>query len=151
MLNTDDLLLHVPELKEVLSKLNITMVNASFIVVKGNEAALHSDFALDPALTERINWPIVNSNTAETRFYSMKNTGNTVVGKAKSGEPNKDFMLYNPRDCEKHLGTYVLSQPLVFNFRIPHSVHPRPGVVPERPELPRFLLTITVQKSGLLD
>lgn len=151
MLNTQDLLIHIPELKEALVKLNIEMVNISYIVVKSGEAVLHSDLAGDPELTERVNWPIANAATSETRFYSVKNTVSTTVGKANSGEPNKDYIMYNPRDTVEHLGTYVLSKPIIFNFRTPHSVHRVPGAAPERPDLPRLLLTITVRKSGLLD
>ena len=150
MLDYQDLLTHVPELKEALDKLGVTIVNMNLIMVKTGEAVLHSDLSGNPALTERINWPIVNALTSETRFYKMKPAPATKVGRAVSGEPNKGFIMYSPAEIESWLGTYTLSQPLIFNFKIPHSVHPIPGSITTHPGMPRLLLTITVHTTGFL-
>jgi hypothetical protein len=135
----------VPELSQALKNLGVTPLKMALILVTDEGTPLHSDFAPEGTI-ERINWPIVNGNTSQTWFIEVLPHTNTKIADPYSMESNKGYCVYDPKDAVKRLGSYILTQPIAFNFTVPHYVHTIDNEK-THPDLPRLLLTIDIDRS----
>lgn len=134
----------IPELKQTLEQLDVTPLSIALLVVRKGYGQLHSDRS-GHNTEMRINWPIVNCETTKTVFYKLKTTETIEKADPPSGEGNKWFFLYDPKDIEQEIGTYTLTKPIVFKFTVPHSV----TVDFEKNTIPRMLLTIDFKSNTL--
>jgi hypothetical protein len=147
-LDTNDMLEKIPEFSNIFKKLDIEVFRFNLIVITKDYGVLHTDAGgNDQAL--RINWPIYNCDTGtQTHFYKLK-TNKTIKTSyvPPKGEENIKgpvTTFYDPDDIETSLGYYVLTQPVLFSYTIPHNV-----ILSEEIKYPRVILSIDYQSDTL--
>jgi hypothetical protein len=147
-LNCQEVLTLVPELAQALKNLGVTPLKIALILVTEYGTPIHRDYATEGTV-ERINWPIVNGNTSQTWFVEVLPEADVIEANNRVHEKvdsYKGFRVYDPKDVIRTLDSYILTQPVAFNFTVPHCVH---TINNEKthPDLPRLLLTIDIDRS----
>lgn len=145
-LDIREILLMIPELKIILKDLEVTPLSMGLLIVKNLNGNLHSDPG-QPSVLSRINWPIVNGTICKTTFYQLKDNANFTIGQNLSNDHLKAHPVYNAEDIESELGSYILTQPVALNTKHPHQISPIKDAVSERPDLPRLVLSIALNKD----
>jgi len=130
----------IPELFECIHKeLNSEVVFASYLFVDvDTHVPIHTD-AGNSSITKRIrlNWPILNGESAETIFYQKKNE--SVEGVLHSHVWGTGT-YYDLNDCDE-MDKYVLDIPTLMNVKELH------GVRILNHELPRILLSMRLSNE----
>jgi len=135
----------VPELITSLNKIDVFPTNFNLVVINKGYGVLHTDGG-SKTNKHRINWPIYNCDeNSRTYFYKLKNLNETVDDGyfVPISEKNSDFFyktkIYGTSNIEHELGYYVLTQPVLFDYTIPHElVH----INDEEVKYPRIILSI---------
>jgi hypothetical protein len=131
----------IPELFECIRKeLNSEIILMSYVYVDGLiEIPIHTD-STDTVLKKRIrlNWPIINGESAETIFYEKNDESiSSRIHEYKSGVSGR---VYDPSDCYE-VDRYILDTPTLMNVRQPHAVE----ILNHK--LPRILLTMRLSNE----
>jgi hypothetical protein len=119
----NDVLEKVPELATMFQPLNLTIWYVAFFVSHQQYGAIHID--ADPVSKARINFPVLNCENTETRFYTTSAVSNKIF--QDNGVP---LMNIDPDTCTQ-VDQFYLTQPVVFRNTHPHQVvsnnvnHPR--------------------------
>jgi len=115
------LLQHVPELLEMVRPLKLTIRYLAFFVTTTVDNAIHYD---DTPIDYRINLPVLNCETTETRFYT---TNSSPIHKTQAnGSP---YYYYAPENCV-HVDSYCLTCPVVLRVDALHQVIHDPINIP---------------------
>lgn len=129
----------VPEFKSCLEKTFGSIPHRLFLLVVPyspdisaikkftDENSLHQDSTIYPY---RVNWPILNSDSVETRFFTSNETPTIVP--LPTGQTYK---CYQYSDCTE-IESFCLRKPTVFNTSIIH------GLFLKKPVLPRYILSL---------
>lgn len=111
--NTPDLLEKIPELSQLFRPLNLTIHRVSFFVMYQPTGTIHID---DDTHDLRINFPILNCENTETRFY--KTSSKTT----KMFQTNKmAYHRFDPKDCEL-ADKFTLNKAAIIKTKEPHQV-----------------------------
>jgi hypothetical protein len=96
--------------------------------------SLHKDTSVEEF---RLNWPILNSGSIETRFYT------SVAEPSKLLLPTGEtYLTYKESDCEL-IDTLVMKRPTVIRV---HTIH---GLYHNGGDLPRYVLSFNFAKELL--
>jgi hypothetical protein len=109
----DDILLDVPELGELFKPLDITIRRVGFFIQFYNIGAIHTDPVPE---TFRINFPIVNCDQSETKFFTVKEPPSPKV--QPNGRPYNLFQLHQVEEA----GSFYLTDAYILNVKEPHQV-----------------------------
>lgn len=131
----------IPELFECIRKeLGSEIILMSYVYVDGLiEIPIHTD-STDTVLKKRIrlNWPIINGESAETIFYEKNDESiSSRIHEYKSGVSGR---VYEPSECYE-VDRYILDAPTLMNVRQPHAVE----ILNHK--LPRILLTMRLSNE----
>ncbi len=131
----------IPELFECIRKeLGSEIILMSYVYVDGLiEIPIHTD-STDTLLKKRIrlNWPIINGESAETIFYEKNSESiSSRIHEYKSGVSGR---VYEPSECYE-VDRYILDAPTLMNVRQPHAVE----ILNHK--LPRILLTMRLSNE----
>ncbi len=111
--DTVDLLKKVPELSQLFRPLNLTIERVSFFVMHQPTGTIHID---DDTHYLRINFPVLNCENTETRFY--KTTSSTT----KIFQANRmAYHKFDPNECEL-VDKFTLDRAVVIKTKEPHQV-----------------------------
>ena len=112
--NLQDVTEKVPSLQEMFFQLNLRIKRVSLFVMNYKTGAIHIDD--DAAHPYRINFPVLNCENTETRFYQVK------TQPSKQYQENKfAFHSFNPNDCEQ-MDSFELTKPTIIKTQEPHQV-----------------------------
>jgi hypothetical protein len=131
----------IPELFQCIrNHLGSEITLMSYVYVDGLiEIPIHTDSADDKLKRRiRLNWPIINSESAETIFYEKNNEN--VVSEIHSYKSGVSGRVYNPSDCYE-IDRYILNVPTLMNVRQLHAVE----LIDYK--LPRILLTMRLSNE----
>ena len=131
----------IPELFDCIrNHLNSEIILMSYVYVDGlMEIPIHTD-STDNVLKKRIrlNWPIINGESAETIFYEKNHENiSSRIHEYKSGVSGR---VYEPSECYE-VDRYILDVPTLMNVRQPHAVE----ILNDN--LPRILLTMRLSNE----
>lgn len=131
----------IPELFDCIrNHLNSEIILMSYVYVDGlMEIPIHTD-STDNVLKKRIrlNWPIINGESAETIFYEKNHENiSSRIHEYKSGVSGR---VYEPSECHE-VDRYILDVPTLMNVRQPHAVE----ILNDN--LPRILLTMRLSNE----
>ena len=130
----------IPELFECIRReLDSEITLMSFIYVTGaDQIPIHSDSDNSLERRTRLNWPILNGESAATIFYE-KNSEDIpwVLHSYKSGVSGRG---YNPEDCHE-VDRYILDAPTLMNVK---QIH---GIEVLENKFPRILLTMRLSNE----
>ena len=104
----------VPELKEFFKPLGLTIEFVGFFVSFKNESSIHIDNDEKPC---RINFPILNCDDTETRYYKLKK----VDYNTKSQKNGLTYKLLDKENCEL-IDKFVLNKTVLMRVLEPHQV-----------------------------
>ena len=143
-LDYHELLSMVPELKESLDKINVQPYTMSLLVITEGYGTLHSD---SPSKSNvRINIPIFNcDDETKTCFFKMKSNQTITTDYVPPNIDEHNFTkFYNFEDIDYEIGHYVLTKPVLFNYKIPHAV-----ILSEKAKFPRLVLNIDFDSATI--
>ncbi len=123
-----DIHTEVPELKEMFDPIGLTILFVGFFVTFKNESSIHIDNDERPL---RINFPVLNCENTETRFYKLKAAGYDT----KSQTNGLTYKLLDPESCV-FVDKFELSKAVVMRVLEPHQV------VVNSKEFPRVSCTV---------
>jgi len=135
----EDLYQAVPEFKQCLESTFGSVPHRVFLLVVPNasnidmvkkftdENSLHQDSTVYPY---RVNWPILNSDSIETKFFTSDQEPNIIP--LPTGQTYK---CYQYSEC-KEIDSFYLSKPTIFNTSVIH------GLFIKKPVLPRYILSL---------
>jgi hypothetical protein len=130
----------IPELFEAIqTTIKSEIILASYVFVDTHSyVPIHTD-ASNPAITRRIrlNWPILNAESAETTFYRKKDE--SIQGKFCS-HPGGTGHYYNDDDCIE-MDKYTLDLPALMNVKELHGIR----IINHK--LPRILLSMRLSNE----
>jgi len=131
----------IPELFDCIrNHLNSEIILMSYVYVDGlMKIPIHTD-STDNILKKRIrlNWPIINGESAETIFYEKNHENiSSRIHEYKSGVSGR---VYEPSECYE-VDRYILDVPTLMNVRQPHAVE----ILNDN--LPRILLTMRLSNE----
>jgi hypothetical protein len=131
--NFSDVMQRVPQLQEMFNPLGLTIKRVSLFVMNYKIGKIHiDDDGLHPF---RINFPILNCQDTETRFYKVTSAPNTEK------QPNKiAYHFFNPNNCEL-ADSFELDRPVIIKTQEPHQVVLKHNI------LPRISCTIAFQED----
>lgn len=92
-----------------------------------DENSLHQDTTIYPY---RLNWPILNSDSVETKFFVSDQQ--PLVVPLPTGQTYKCYQYNNCQEIE----SFFLNKPTVFNTSVIH------GLFLKKPVLPRYILSL---------
>lgn len=111
--DTPDILKKIPEISETFAPLGLTVLRVSFFIVKISQGLIHID---DDHVDYRINFPILNCENTETRYYK------TLVEPRKKYQANGlAYHRYDPRHCLL-ADTLILDRAAIIKTHEPHQV-----------------------------
>lgn len=133
----------VPELLAALQNLTGQQPLKTYLLVIPNgpdhlvnarlgDASLHQDTSTE---STRLNWPVLNSDSIETRLFSSKHNPNKVL--LPTGQT---YLTYTPDQCDP-IASYVMTQPTVLHV---HTIH---GLYRVSDMLPRYILSFNFAQS----
>ena len=102
------------EIHELFKPLNLTIDVISFFTSNENRSSIHVDYGKKV----RINFPILNCQGSETKFFILKEKKTAIKGMQSNGEIYYSFL---EEDC-RHVESLFLTQAVVFNGGNPHQV-----------------------------
>lgn len=112
--NTQDVLNKVPELIEMFTPLSLTIKYLAFFITDIPYGTIHIDH--DTQSNCRINIPVLNCDSSETRFFTISEEPVKVL--QKNGIP---LLKLNPLACTQ-VDKFELTKPVVFRNNQPHQV-----------------------------
>ena len=111
--DTNDILEKIPEISELFAPLGLTVFRVSFFIVKVSQGLIHID---DDHCHYRINFPILNCENTETRYYK------TLVSPRKKYQLNGlAYHRYDPKHCLL-VDTLILDRAAIIKTYEPHQV-----------------------------
>lgn len=134
----------IPKFKEFITKHFGTIAKLYILVVQEppkdknvlDDNSIHKDTGTE---MYRLNWPLQNGDTIETRFYSTN--GNEKKLDLPSGQT---YISFNVNDC-KHEASLVLTKPTLFNVKEAH------GLYQHKDAFPRILMSIKFENDISID
>lgn len=144
--NTDELLSVVPELGEAIYGmvgqhpfrsyvLAVKSATTDLLDTKLNGNSLHRDTSVE---RYRLNWPILNSASVETRFFTSNSEPTKLI--LPTGET---YLKYTEDQCTLR-DSNVLSKPTLIDTHAIHSLY-RNGT-----EFPRFILSFNFKEEIII-
>ena len=127
-----DILTAVPELVELFVPLGITIRHVGFFVQFYNIGSIHTDPVLE---TFRINFPVINCENSETKFFTVKEE--PVLKLQPNGKPYHLYQLHQVQE----VASFYLTDAYVINVKEPHQV-----IVHEE-KFPRISCTIAFKED----
>lgn len=104
----------VPSLQELFNEVGLTMKRVSLFVMMYSAGVIHIDDDVEHPY--RINFPVLNCENTETRFFKV--TGRAI----KQFQPNKfAYHMFNPAECEQ-VDSFELTQLTIIKTQEPHQV-----------------------------
>jgi hypothetical protein len=111
---------HCPALEQLFKPLNLDISYLAFFVTHWAVSQIHTDVKPWP----RINLPILNCDSTETRFYISSKP--PVKRYQEDGVP---YFYIDPDKCQ-HVDQYFLTKPVVFRPSQPHCVFSNNPIFP---------------------
>jgi hypothetical protein len=97
---------------------------------KLNSNSLHRDTSTESC---RLNWPLLNSTSIETRFFESTVESTKLI--LPTGEA---YLTYQESDCNI-IGKFVMSKPAILHVHTIHGLYRAPG------PLPRYILSFNFE------
>lgn len=120
-LDFDDVMVQIPEIDEAFKELNLFVRKFSIIYADaGFEGGIHIDHSpLDPEpAPARCLWPVKNCQGSETKFFDVDEKFITL----RYLENQMPYLHIDETGIRGEIGSFELTQPLIFNPGIPHGV-----------------------------
>jgi hypothetical protein len=115
-LNVDPLLEQVPEIKSVFEYWNLRIITAAVIYRNPySQGGIH----IDSSNYYRVLWPVSNCDRSYTKFFEEE-PSKFIPGSGKDGDKNLSLI---PGQSLKFLDQFELTEPVLFNPKIPHGVY----------------------------
>lgn len=132
---------HVPELLTAVKKATgqqpfdaylLAVPNAPEMILKNHLDAksLHADTSIESC---RLNWPILNGTSLETRMF--RTSAEPIKKVLETGET---YLTYKEEDC-KLIESFFLTQPVIMSV---HTIH---GLYRTQGPLPRYVLSFNFE------
>lgn len=122
----------IPEIEEMFLPLKLDINEVGFFITRYRVGSIHTDGTPIPI---RINFPILNCENTETRYYQVN--GNSLSLKQPNG--NK-YIQYQPEHCN-FVDSFKLTKPVVMRVLEPHQV------ISYSNNLPRISCTISFKQD----
>lgn len=104
----------IPELREMFSSIGLSILFVGFFVTFKNESSIHIDNDDKPL---RINFPVLNCENTETRFFKLKETNYDT----RSQTNGLTYKLLDADSCV-FVDKFELTQAVVMRVLEPHQV-----------------------------
>jgi len=111
--NADAAVYKIPEIHEMFKPLNLNIDRISLFFQEQTNSEIHVDFGT----AIRINFPILNCEYSETKFFKA-----IVPPKPKRQDNGEIYYHFDDETCE-YVESCFLTQALIFNGGNPHRVH----------------------------
>lgn len=108
-----DILDVIPDLVELFAPLDITIRRVGFFVQFYNVGSIHTDPVPE---TFRINFPVINCEQSETKFFTVKEQPTLKV--QPNGRPYNLFQLHQVEQAD----SFYLTDAYIINVKEPHQV-----------------------------
>lgn len=138
----EDLYQQIPELLLAITHLTGQQPLKTYLLVIPNapdqlvnarlgDASLHADTSVE---STRLNWPVLNSSSIETKLF------------ISTGEPNKlvlptgqTYLTHSRDQCEE-IASFIMDKPTVLHVHTIHGLYRAPG------PLPRYILSFNFEQ-----